>query len=393
VKKTMLSIIKNEIIKLYHRKKFIFCSIILILLLVATYWDFTNQIGDAAYRSDKKVLKYYEDQIKTTKDSSDAKDINQHIDQLKAMIKSYDEYKVNPKAWKERLKNEIKGLENTKSGNESALSKEMNFEQLNYDKYLLQNNFKPQQDFVATSFEFNDAYLQIIGIFVIIIFIIVAIMTSDIISSEYTPPTIKFLLLRPVSEWKLIVGKFLACAVSVCAIIATCDMVVYIFGGIKYGFTNLMYPVSIGPKFKYSSIMDVHLKQFISVIPNTSTVVPYYKFLLEVLILQFVYIIACASFCTLISCIIKNNSAAVAVTILLSVILLVISKLPSFQKVSNIMGGVFIFLGDSNAIISRSFVQQYGASYIGTMSAVIIMLIWTGVFMGLSLLTTRFSWK
>jgi ABC-2 type transport system permease protein len=320
-------------------------------LLVATYWDFTNQIGDAAYRSDKKVLKYYEDQIKTTKDSSDAKDINQHIDQLKAMIKSYDEYKVNPKAWKERLKNEIKGLENTKSGNEGVLSKETNFEQLNYDKYLLQNNFKPQQDFVATSFEFNDAYLQIIGIFVIIIFIIVAIMTSDIISSEYTPPTIKFLLLRPVSEWKLIVGKFLACAVSAFALIATCDMVVYIFGGIKYAFTNLMYPVAIGQKFKYSSIMDVHLNQFISVIPNTSTVVPYYKFLL------------------------------------------VISKLPSFQKVSNIMGGVFIFLGDSNAIISRSFVQQYGASYIGTMSAVIIMLIWTGVFMGLSLLTTRFSWK
>lgn len=385
----MISIIKNEIIKLYYRKKFVFGSIILVLLILGTYWLFTSQMGDGAYKSDKVVLKNYENQKKTTKDSSDLKSINQHIEELQAMIKSYDEYKAHPKLWKERLKNEVKELENTKSVNQSDFSKEVNLEKLNYDKYLLKNNFKPQQDFIATGYQFNDAYLQIIGTFIIIIFIFVAIMTSDIVSSEYTPPTLKFLLLRPVSEWKLIVGKLLACAISAFTLIVISDIFVYIFGGIMYGFTSPLYPVSIGPQFKHSSIMDVHLNQFISVIPNTSTVIPYYKFLFEVLLLQLIYIIVCASFCTLISCIVKSNSAAVAITILLSVIFLVISKIPSFQKISSVIGGIFIFLGDPNAIISRNFVQQYGAYYIGTISSVVIMSIWTCVFIGLILLTTK----
>lgn len=60
-------IIKNEIIKIFYRKKFLICSIILLLVAAFSVLAVNSENGERGLRKDKSIEQYYKDQKKISK--------------------------------------------------------------------------------------------------------------------------------------------------------------------------------------------------------------------------------------------------------------------------------------------------------------------------------------
>jgi ABC-2 type transport system permease protein len=377
-------IIKNEIIKIFHRKKFLICSIILLVVALFSVLAVNSENGERGLQKDKSIEQYYKDQKKSVTDKAKLAEIQTHIDGLDRMIKDYEFEKTHPLAWKDTLKKDVKLMESTDESKMEDPRKEQIKSDITYKKYLLENDIKPISDIKATGYVLFTDYSLILEYGMIVIFLVAVFMTVDSVSSEYAPPTLKLLLLRPVTKTKLLLGKFLACAISSSALVVIFNLIFFLFGEIVYGFDSYKYPVRIGPAFKYSSIQNMDLHKFISVISGTSSIMPLYKFLIEFMILQIIFIIAATSFCILISTLIKNNAAAASIAILFGVAYMILSKIPALSDMSDIMTAFFIALGSSGSIITRRIVQDTGAYYINTLSASLIMIAWSILFLGLS---------
>ncbi|MHC6180341.1 ABC transporter permease subunit [Clostridium sp. JNZ X4-2] len=381
----LLKIIENELIKICHKKKLIVCFILMCLVFTASFFFFNKDRGEGGLANNKRIEKYYMEQKKNSKDPSVIKEAQEHVDEIETGIREYQLDKSHPDSWKSNLEKQIAILEKTSKG-KSISNPEYKALQLKEYKYLLKNNLKPLNSLSTTGFTFFLEYVMLLSFSMIIIFLIAAIITSDILSSEYTPATLKFILLRPVSKAKLIWGKFFAGVISSSALVIFFYAAVYVFGGIKYGFDSFKYPVTIGPSFKYSAIKNMTYNKFIEVIPGTSTLIPLYKFLGEFALLQILFIIASVSFCVLMSTLFKNSAVAVSSTILFGGVFIFISKMPGFlSDKSYITSAFFLGLSSPLEIITRSFVQKTGAYYINTLSAAVIMIGWTVLFLGLSI--------
>ncbi|WP_406542547.1 ABC transporter permease [Clostridium ljungdahlii] len=330
-------IIKNEIIKIFYRKKFLICSIILLLVAAFSVLAVNSENGERGLRKDKSIEQYYKDQKKLVKDKAKIAEIQTHIDNVDKMVKDYEFQKTHPLAWKDTLKKDVKLMESVNDSKLDDAKKEQRKSEITYKKYLLENNIKPVSSIKATGYVLFNDYSLILDYGMIVIFLVAVFMTVDSVSSEYAPPTLKLLLLRPVTKTKLLLGKFLACAISSSALVVIFNLIFFLFGEIVYGFDSFKYPVSIGPEFKHSSIQNMDLHKFISVIPGTSSIMPLYKFLIEFMILQIIFIIAATSFCILISTLIKSNAAATSTAILFGVAYMILSKIPALSDKSDIM--------------------------------------------------------
>ncbi|APM40842.1 ABC transporter permease subunit [Clostridium kluyveri] len=380
------AIIKNEIIKIFYRKKFLICSIILLFVAVFSVVTVNSGNGEKGLEKAKNVQQYYKEQKKSVKDKAKLAEIQEHIDGIDNMIKDYEFEKSHPLAWKDTLKKDVKLMESVDDSKMEAVIKEQRKEEIAYKKYLLDNNIKPISELEATGYLLFSNYIMILEYGMIVIFLAVVFMSIDSVSSEYTPPTLKLLLLRPITKSKLIFGKFLACTISTSALVAIFNLLIFLFGEFVYGFDSFKYPVPIGPAFKHSSIQNMDLHKFISVIPGTSGIMPLYKFLIEFMILQIIFIIAATSFCILVSTIIKSNAAAASIAILFGTVYIIFSNIPALSDMSYIKPAFFIALGSPRTIITRQIVQDTGAYYINTLSASLIMIAWTIFFLAWSVI-------
>ncbi|WP_333861460.1 ABC transporter permease [Clostridium sp.] len=380
------AIIKNEIIKIFHRKKFFICSIILLFVAILSIIVVNSRNGEKGLEKAKNVQQYYKEQKKSVNDKEKLAEIQEHIDGIDNMIKDYEFEKSHPLVWKDTLKKDVKLMESVDDSKIEGVRKEQRKEEIAYKKYLLNNNIKPISELKATGYLLFNNYIMILEYGMIVIFLAVVFMAVDSVSSEYAPPTLKLLLLRPVTKSKLIFGKFLACTISTSALVAIFDLLFLLFGEFVYGFDSFKYPVPIGPAFKHSSIQNMDLHKFIAVIPGTSSIMPLYKFLIEFMILQIIFIIAATSFCILVSTLITNNAAATSTAILFGAIYIIFSNIPALSDVSYIKPAFFIALGNPRTIITRQIVQDTGAYYINTLSASLIMIAWTIFFLTWSII-------
>ena len=107
----IFSIIKNEIIKIFYRRKFLICSIILLLAAVFSVLAVNSENGEKGLQKDKRVEQYYKDQKKSVKDKAKLAEIQEHIDGIDRMIKNYEFEKTHLLAWKDNLKKDIKHME------------------------------------------------------------------------------------------------------------------------------------------------------------------------------------------------------------------------------------------------------------------------------------------
>ncbi|OOE14665.1 ABC transporter permease [Fictibacillus arsenicus] len=130
------------------------------------------------------------------------------------------------------LEDDKKALEDAKKNNENEIYIDMLESNIKQNEYAIENDISPYE---KTTWKFMKEMAPIsslIGLFVIVV-------ASDIVSSEFSKGTIKMLLIRPYSRWKILLSKFLATLgfafVMWLVVIAT----TWLVGGLAYGFGGI----------------------------------------------------------------------------------------------------------------------------------------------------------
>ncbi|WP_368489018.1 ABC transporter permease [Clostridium sp. BJN0013] len=382
----MTQIIKNELIKMYYRKKVLGCCIVLIIIVILTMISFNSQRGEAGIARSKRYIKSLKIQEASSKSIDEKNKIKTEINSIEKSMQQYSELQNNSTHWKTDLVKITKQLQNQNINNLSDIEKEQINETIARNEYLIKNSIKPMNGFSKTQLVFFSDYSNILNI---LIFIIVVFMISDSVSDEYSSKTIRFLLTRPISKIQLILGKFFTGILSITVIVTIFDIIVYLASGIAFGFSSLKFPIIIGPKFVSSNMLNSTLHKFISLIPNSSTIIPFYSFLLQHWILQILFIIVSASFCIFISSLLRNNIASMIIPIIVYFLnVFIIFEFSSFNNIAPILSGFFMNLYNFPSIINRDFIKNTGAVYINTISSIIIMILWSILFIILSMLST-----
>jgi ABC-2 type transport system permease protein len=138
--------------------------------------------------------------------------------------------------WKQELKqtteDDKKALEEAKKNEDDAFYIEMLESNIKQNEYAIENDISPYEKTTWQYMKDMAPISSLIGLFVIVV-------ASDIVSSEFSKGTIKMLLIRPYSRWKILLSKFLATLgfafVMWLVVIAT----TWLVGGLAYGFGGI----------------------------------------------------------------------------------------------------------------------------------------------------------
>lgn len=109
---------------------------------------------------------------------------------------------------------------------------------INKDWYSLKNNIAQAQFEVLARNSVN----SLVGIYTIIASIMVVIIAGGIVSSEFSKNTIKLLMIRPVSRFKIILSKLLSIFVIGYVILFASVILTTIVSGCIFGFADLAIP-------------------------------------------------------------------------------------------------------------------------------------------------------
>jgi ABC-2 type transport system permease protein len=130
------------------------------------------------------------------------------------------------------LEDDKKALEDAKKNNENEIYIDMLESNIKQNEYAIENDISPNEKTTWKYMKEMAPISSLIGLFVIVV-------ASDIVSSEFSKGTIKMLLIRPYSRWKILLSKFLATLgfafVMWLVVIAT----TWLVGGLAYGFGGI----------------------------------------------------------------------------------------------------------------------------------------------------------
>lgn len=195
----MIPLIRNEVMKIWKKKRFFVILIILAVLIpIFTYAQYKTamnlkeQIGSSDWRISAQER------------------VNDYTNRLNSP-------RVLPE-WKEYIKIQIQILQ-----------------------YHIDHNIDPQSPSGVT---FAKEFLKnAVGLFLPLLILVLA---SDMISSEHTQGTIKILLTRPVQRWKVLTSKLLALLLYVSMTLIALMLMSYLISGIVFGYGGWNAPVLTG---------------------------------------------------------------------------------------------------------------------------------------------------
>ncbi|MCM3123053.1 MULTISPECIES: ABC transporter permease [unclassified Mesobacillus] len=242
----MISLVRNEMLKIVRKKRIlIVAGIIAVLVALFTY---------SQYREIERRLERFGD-----------------VD------------------WRTTLQQQIIDTQNriTSSGISDEWKSELLL-RIQQQQYYLDKNVNPMEP-GAPSFARMFAEHSI-NLFLPLMIMVVA---ADIVSSERTAGTVKLLLTRPVKRWKILMSKYIALILSVSIIVVLFGVLSYLISGLIFGYQGWSASVITGfsvegnelntnavqmiPQWQYL-LMEFSLVWFVALIVGTIT------FMLSVLI-------------------------------------------------------------------------------------------------------------
>ena len=381
----MISLIKNEIIKLIFRRKTLVTLIVFIALVILIAFGLYKENESMVKNQDPKYraqeiqsnIDRLTNRINSSRTSDDEKVMYQgNIKSLEAEIQKI---KVNPVIvqtdWKENLKTSIQDIEkNLQSKTLSSRMREQNNKQLLMDKYLLNNNIKPIEDHVFNGVNYMQTLFDTLG--VVVLAVIISLFLSDMVSGEYTPATAKFLLIRPISRAKTLFSKYITAVLSSIILICGIELIAFLIVGAFSGFGNMHYPVLVGERFQYDlSYLNQSGGHDLISTAGSAFMIPMWKYLIEAFLLQILFIIACTTFVFMISTVSKSSMIAMSVSIATVVAISALQNVSTITK--EITSFIFLIYGNVNAILSGGAAMSLGLPYPTTSFIILILIIWT----------------
>ena len=375
----MAILIRQELYKLFKRKKTLVVIVGFILLTVflcygikqnAYYMEqyskpefqIQNLEENIAYlekdmenipeeiKNDKDEVKLYQDRIQS--------DIKMMEEELKILKTRVDENL----SWEEILKQDIleheKMIEDNKALYSSGdlVSMKLELEQL---KYLQYKEIKPQENYDFNAFIYiNELVLQLGQIFLAIG---IAVFAADIVSGEWTPPTMKLLLAQPVSRGKVLLSKFLAVAIAAVGLIILIELLSFILVGFLFGFGDMNYPTAIGKAFDWDlSVLLENGSHPLELIDGSWRIVPVWQYSFMLFGYQGLFILAVTSFVFMISSIVKSSMVSMGASVVSLIAATIVFQISSFYGLSKfvfttyssigemITGDISVYLNDPN---------------------------------------------
>lgn len=390
-----LGLLKNELIKLFAKKKtFIIWGLFILLCVMLVVVNETAEKNYLKYNSPEaqvenltREIANQEDNLKSiqsdTSISKEDKKIN--IEQTKTYLESLKEQLVSAKAsldssadWKSNLKNQIVEQKKVVESTSDTDSKKDQERELKRLQLHLDNNVPLNDQNYNTGINFY--ILNITMIAASFLAIGLTLFNGDNVSNEYNPGTLKFLLVQPVSRIKVLLSKYVIMLLSSTVLIMVTQFLFFMGVGIIKGFGSFNRPYLVGLKYEY---VYTNGQKFISEVPGSGHFIFLWQYLLEALALQLLFLIVMVTFILLISTI--SKSSVVTMTVLICAILgsnIVYSLSTTYRKASP-----FIFLHYANIddILTGQIVMRTGSFLFTWQTVAGVSALSTIIFLGISL--------
>lgn len=390
-----LGLLKNELIKLFAKKKtFIIWGLFILLCVMLVVVNETAEKNYLKYNSPKaqvenltREIANQEDNLKSiqsdTSISKDDKKIN--IEQTKAYLESLKQQLVSAKAsldsstdWKSNLKNQIEEQKKVVDSTSDTDSKKDQERELKRLQLHLDNNVPLNDQNYNTGINFY--ILNITMIAASFLAIGLTLFNGDNVSNEYNPGTLKFLLVQPVSRIKVLLSKYVIMLLSSTVLIMVTQFLFFLGVGIIKGFGSFNRPYLVGLKYEY---VYTNGQKFISEVSGSGHFIFLWQYLLEALALQLLFLIVMVTFILMISTI--SKSSVVTMTVLICAILgsnIVYSLSTTYRKASP-----FIFLHYANIddILTGQIVMRTGTFLFTWQTVAGVSVLSTIIFLGVSL--------
>ncbi|NLB19461.1 MAG: ABC transporter permease subunit [Clostridium sp.] len=206
------------------------------------------------------------------------------------------------------------------------------------------------------------------------------LFNADVMSGEYNPGTLKFLLIQPVTRIKVLLSKYLSTVMTSIGLIVGIQLLFALGLGLINGFGSLDLPIMMGERYK--EVFEEGYR-VLRVIPSSGTLVDFSQYLLQGLLLEILFIFAMVAFIMMVSVI--SKSTVMAFTVLIGTLLstnIVYSLSTTYRSLSP-----FIFLHHTNVngILSGRIIQETGLLSFTYPLSIIVLTLSTLVFLGISM--------
>lgn len=370
----IFTLIKNELIKLMKRPKtWIVFALFAVLAFGGIFLNYKSA-KDSRYNNSpqgkierlNENLNYANERLanfEKNKDSSEIGDIEEtklEIESYKKQIAIQEELAKHvdePDFWKQTLLEEKAQLEQSYNSIEKKQVNESYKEYMQsriaeINKYL-ENNEKPIPEWEFDAVNYGKGLLGILGM--VILASGIAVFMSDIVSGEATPPTLKFLLVQPITRGKVIASKFIAIVITVVSMICGLEIIAFGIVGALGGFGGGNMPQEAGAKYEW--FFNGTGGKELRLIDNTSFMSTRGDVLLQSFLLQILFIIACCAFIFLISAIFKSSMTTMAISVILSVASTMVCV--ASTTTSKIAHLIFFNYGSTENIITGNVATMY----------------------------------
>ncbi|NFO58364.1 ABC transporter permease [Clostridium botulinum] len=382
-------LIKNELIKILKRTKtWIIFGLFLVFMGVCMYGLYNEDKNRQMYNSSEYKIEQFEKSIEYTKEEinkiENSKD-KEYLNTLQEDLKHYEEEKVkyqnqiinpdNAEQWKLDVTEEIKNHEeNLKDKDITEEDKTWISERINKLKYLEDNNIKPLYGYEFNAYNYIDTIFAVLGVALLAIGI--SVFMSDIVSGESTPPTLKFLLVQPVSRGKVLLSKFIAVIITAITMIVSTEILTFLGIGLAKGFKSGGYPKTMGVKyFLDSSNISVQGYPDLIRLANTGKLGTFNELIIKSLLLQVLFIITCCSFVFLISTLFKNSNVTMAISIIMAAAGTIVFQIFDFS--SKFAHLIFFSYASVSEVITGDIAYMYRNVNITPSNGIIVMIVTT----------------
>lgn len=379
----IFTLIGNEIKKLMNRKKTLIITIGFALLVAfigfGTYKDIQHRIErnkpETQIQNEMRQIKYLEeDKNNSHASEEDKKSYDEQIKEARNRIEEIKkEQKLGKPDWKVTLKTDIKNAEEElKNPDLQERDKEYIKKDMAFNQYLLQNNIKPDDRLDVKATNFLISLFEILGMAFLAIG--VTVFSSDMVSGEYTPPTMKFLITQPVSRGKVLFSKFVALILSSTVIIMLIELLAFIIMGVIFKFGDMNYPIRVGTRYMYNLTAHVEAGQSaLKMIASSTYIIPMWKYIINMFLLQGLFIITSASFAFLFSTIVKSSMVSMAVSIVSIISFNIFTQMPYINKIGRYL---FVNYGAPNMLLDGDVALRFKNPIVTTKFGVIVLLVW-----------------
>lgn len=176
-------------------------------------------------------------------------------------------------------------------------------------KYLIERNIN-NDEADLNAFNFLRILFEILG--AIFLAVEVVIFTGDMVSGEYTPPTMKFLITQPVFRAKVLLSKYISTVLTSVIVILGIELMAYVLLGVMFGFGNTSYPMFVGTRYEYDLTKVISDGHPMKVISGSTYMISRASLIVRVFVIQALFVIATASFAFFLSSVLKSSMVSIS---------------------------------------------------------------------------------